>query len=122
MTVTTKDRKSAFRSSIRAEEEAVDSRFERAETVLARGGKKGGKAAPAPVAAGKVVRDSFSMPEDEYAAVAKARKRLIKKELVANKSQIVRMAFALLNEVSDKELVELFEALPEVRAGRRPAR
>jgi hypothetical protein len=117
----TRDRKSAFRSSIRAEEQAVDSRFERAETVLARGGKKG-KEAAAPAAAGKVVRDSFSMPEDEYETIGKAQKRLIKKELVANKSQVVRMAFALLNRVDDKELVRLFEALPEVRAGRRPGK
>ncbi len=118
----TRDRKSAFRSSIRAEEQAVDSRFERAETVLARGGKKGREAAAAPAAAARVVRDSFSMPEDEYETIGKAQKRLIKKELVANKSQVVRMAFALLNRVDDKELVRLFEALPEVRAGRRPGK
>lgn len=120
--MTTRDRKSAFRSSIRAEEQAVDSRFERAETALARDGKKGKETAAARAEASRVVRDSFSMPGDEYAAIAKAQRRLIKKELVANKSQIVRMAFSLLNGVSDKELVELFEALPEVRAGRRPAR
>jgi hypothetical protein len=121
----TRDRKSAFRSSIRAEEQAVDSRFERAETVLARGGRKARQPEPAAApaaAAAKVVRDSFSMPEDEYETIGKAQKRLIKKELVANKSQVVRMAFALLNRVDDKELVRLFEALPEVRAGRRPGK
>lgn len=115
----TKDRKSAFRSSLRAEEEAVEGRFERAETVLARGAKKGSKDASAPVPPPRVVRDSFSMPEDEYAAVAHVRKRLIKKEIVASKSQVVRMAFALLGRLDDKELVKLFESLPEVRAGRR---
>jgi hypothetical protein len=115
-----KDRQSAFRSSLKAEEEAVEGRFERAETVLARGTKKGGKSAPAVAPPPRAVRDSFSMPEDEYAIIAHVKKRLIKKEIAANKSQVVRMAFALLKRLGDKELVELFESLPEVRAGRRP--
>lgn len=115
----TKDRKSAFRSSLRAEEEAVEGRFERAETVLARGAKRGSKDAPAPAPPPRAVRDSFSMPEDEYATIAHVKKRLIKKEIAANKSQVVRMAFALLNRLGDRELVELFESLPEVKAGRR---
>jgi len=97
----------------------VEGRFERAETVLARGAKKGSKGAPAPAPPPRAVRDSFSMPEDEYATIAHIKKRLIKKEIAANKSQVVRMAFALLQRLGDKELVELFESLPEVKVGRR---
>lgn len=122
----TKDRKSAFRSSIKAEERAVEDRFEKAETVLAKGTKKGSREArkggaepPTPlVAAGRVVRDSFSMPEDEYRTVATVQKRMIKKEKVVSKSEVVRAAFAVLNRLNDKELVELFDSLPKVRPGR----
>lgn len=121
----TKDRKSAFRSSIKAEERAVEDRFDKAETVLAKGTKKSSKEASndsaedAPlVAAGKVVRDSFSMPEAEYRTVATVQKRMIKKEKVVSKSEIVRAAFTLLDKLSDKELVELFDSLRKVRPGR----
>jgi hypothetical protein len=124
--VATKDRKSAFRSSIKAEEQAVEDRFDKAETVLAKGTKKGskgehkdaaGETTPL-IAVGKVVRDSFSMPEAEYRTVAAVQKRMIKKEKVVSKSEVVRAAFAVLNKLNDKELVELFDSLPKVRPGR----
>lgn len=122
----TKDRKSAFRSSIKAEEQAVEDRFDKAETVLAKGTKKSSKGeqkdaaeATTPlIAVGKVVRDSFSMPQAEYRTVAAVQKRMIKKEKVVSKSEVVRAAFALLNKLSDKELVALFDSLSKVRPGR----
>ncbi len=124
----TKDRKSAFRSSIKAEERAIEHRFDKAETVLAKGAKKGSKGAQTDataaeattplIAVGKVVRDSFSMPEAEYRTVAVIQKRMIKKEKVVSKSEVVRAAFAVLNKLNDKELVELFDSLPKVRPGR----
>jgi hypothetical protein len=125
--VAIKDRKSAFRSSIKAEERAIEDRFDKAETVLAKGTKKGSKGAQTevtvaeatpPHAVGKVVRDSFSMPEAEYRTVAAVQKRMIKKEKVVSKSEVVRAAFAVLNKLNDKELVELFDSLPKVRPGR----
>ncbi len=123
----TKDRKSAFRSSIKAEERAIEDRFDKAETVLAKGTKKGSKGAqkdaaaeatPPLIAVGKVVRDSFSMPEAEYRTVAAVQKRMIKKEKVVSKSEVVRAAFSLLNKLGDKELIEIFDSLPKVRPGR----
>jgi hypothetical protein len=120
--VATKDRKSAFRSSIKAEERAVEDRFDKAETALAKGSKKGSKKgareAQPLVAVGRVVRDSFSMPEAEYRIVADVRKRMIKKEKVVSKSEIVRAAFVVLKGLSDRELIEIFDSLPKVRPGR----
>lgn len=117
-----KDRQTAFRSSLKAEEAAVEDRFDRAETVLAKGSKKGSKKGGAPaqplVAAGRVVRDSFSMPEAEYQTVAAVQKRMIKKERVVSKSEVMRAAFAVLNRLNDKELLEIFDSLPKVRPGR----
>lgn len=118
----TKDRKSAFRSSIKAEERAVEDRFDKAETVLAKGpktgSKKAGGAAQPLLAVGRVVRDSFSMPEAEYKMVADVQKRMIKKERVVSKSEVVRAAFAVLGRLNDKELLEIFDSLPKVRPGR----
>jgi DNA-binding helix-hairpin-helix protein with protein kinase domain len=120
--VATKDRKSAFRSSIKAEERAVEDRFDKAETVLAkgskRGSKKGAEEAKPLLAVGRVVRDSFSMPEAEYRTVADVQKRMIKKERVVSKSEVMRAAFAVLNRLNDKELLEIFDSLPKVRPGR----
>lgn len=118
----TKDRKSAFRSSIKAEERAVEDRFDKAETALAKSTKKGSKKgaweAQPLVAVGRVVRDSFSMPEAEYRIVGEVQKRMIKKEKVVSKSEIVRAAFAVLKKLSDKDLLEIFDSLPKVRPGR----
>ena len=83
-----------------------------------KGSKKGGAAARPLVAAGRVVRDSFSMPEAEYQTVAAVQKRMIKKERVVSKSEVMRAAFAVLNRLSDKELLEIFDSLPKVRPGR----
>lgn len=83
-----------------------------------KGSKKGSGEASPLVAAGRVVRDSFSMPEAEYRTVADVQKRMIKKEKVVSKSEVVRAAFAVLNRLNDKELVELFDSLPKVRPGR----
>lgn len=83
-----------------------------------KGSKKDGAAAQPLVAVGRVVRDSFSMPEAEYRTVAAVQKRMIKKERVVSKSEVMRAAFAVLNRLSDKELLEIFDSLPKVRPGR----
>lgn len=83
-----------------------------------KGSKKGGGESKPLVAVGRVVRDSFSMPEAEYQTVAAVQKRMIKKERVVSKSEVMRAAFAVLNRLNDKELLEIFDSLPKVRPGR----
>lgn len=120
-----KDRKSAFLSSIKAEEQAVRSRFEKADTALARDTQKGSKGGPAaPPAKGKVeqaekvVRDSYTMPPGEYETISKVQKRCLKRGVVVNKSEVVRAGFAALDRMGDRELFELLQGLAKVKTGR----
>lgn len=120
-----KDRKSAFLSSIKAEGQAVRSRFEKADTTLARDTRRGSKGEPATAPAKgktdqpeKVVRDSYTMPPREYETIRKVQKRCLKRGMVVNKSEVVRAGFAALARMPDGELFELFEALTKVKTGR----
>jgi hypothetical protein len=123
--VAKKDRKSAFLSSIKAEEQAVRSRFDKAETALARdtnkGQKTGATKAGSPARSEqveKVVRDSYTMPPSEYETISRVKKRCLKRGVVVNKSEVVRAGFAALDRMPDKELFELIEGLAKVKTGR----
>lgn len=112
-----KDMKRALGASLRAEERAVKSRFERAETALA---KKGAAKAEPPSrnGGGKVIRDSFTIPAGEYELISSIKKRCMKAGVSANKSEILRAGIAALSEMSDRELADVFGQLVRVKTGR----
>lgn len=119
-----KDMKSALGASLKAEEQAVRSRFEKAESVLGRG-----KSAPRPEpplpsngAADKVIRDSFTIPGDEYELISRIKKRCMKVGVSASKSEVLRAGLAALNAMPDRELAKVFESLARVKTGRPPAK
>jgi hypothetical protein len=113
-----KDMRKALGASLRAEEDAVRNRFERAETALAK--------TAAPRASGsretgddeRVVRDSFTMPTDAYRLIAAIRQRCLKRGISTTKSEVLRAGLAVLNAMTDKELAEAIERLPKVKIGR----
>lgn len=115
--------KKALGASLKAEEQAVRSRFEKAETVLS---KK--RAAPPPReelprnGAGKVIRDSFTIPGDEYELISRIKKRCMKAGVSANKSEVLRAGLAALNQMSDGELAQAVESLTRVKTGRPPTK
>jgi hypothetical protein len=114
-----KDMKKALGASLKAEEQAVRSRFERAETVLSRK-----QAAPAPLdqppqnGAGKVIRDSFTIPGDEYELISRIKKRCMKAGVSANKSEVLRAGLAALDAMPEAELAKVFRRLVRVKTGR----
>ncbi|MDD2875336.1 MAG: hypothetical protein PHG21_17080, partial [Azoarcus sp.] len=68
--------------------------------------------------AGKVVRDSFSMPKSEQAALKKLRTALARAGRLATKSEVLRAGLKLLGERSAKELVAVLDSLPVVIKGK----
>jgi hypothetical protein len=115
-----KDMKSALGASLKAEEQAVRSRFEKAESVIG-GGKSTSRAQGQPQnGADKVVRDSFTIPGDEYEMISRIKKRCMKAGISANKSEVLRAGLAALEAMPDKELANLFGKLPRVKTGRPP--
>ena len=90
-----------------------------------------GKAAKAPAAptAGKsekpakakkvkLVRDSFTMPDTEYAVIALLKKRCLEAGVSAKKSEILRAAVAGLAKLSDASVVAAIRRLDAIKTGR----
>lgn len=117
-----KDMKRALGASLKAEEQAVRSRFEKAESVMG-GGKSAPRAPEQPRnGADKVIRDSFTIPGDEYELISHIKKRCMKAGVSANKSEVLRAGLAALEAMPDKDLANLLGKLPRVKTGRPPVK
>lgn len=117
-----KDMKSALGASLKAEEQAVRSRFEKAESVIG-GGKSAARAQGQPQnGADKVIRDSFTIPGDEYELISRIKRRCMKAGISANKSEVLRAGLTALDAMPDRELARLFQNLTRVKTGRPAAK
>ncbi len=88
-----------------------------AEKPLAKAaGKAPRQAAPAPRAV--LVRDSFTMPEADYALLAALKQRLLKAGHEAKKSELLRAALARLAALGDAELLAAARSVPRLATGR----
>lgn len=66
----------------------------------------------------KLVRDSFTMPEPEYAQIAALKKRCLKAGVPAKKSEILRAAVASLAALTDKAVLAAIGRLEVIKTGR----
>lgn len=66
----------------------------------------------------KLVRDSFTMPETEYAVIALLKKRCLKAGVSAKKSEILRAAVAGLAKLSDASVLAAIRRLEVIKTGR----
>lgn len=66
----------------------------------------------------KMKRDSFAIPEEEYALFAVMKKRLLDQKMAVRKSEILRAGLALLATQADVELVALIQKLTPIKTGR----
>jgi hypothetical protein len=108
--------KAALGASIKAEEKAVKNRFDKAEAVFSR--KPAATSIRQANSDSKVIRDSFTMPEDDYNLIAEIRNRCLKAGVTVSKSEAIRAGLNALNEMSDKELLAVMERLAKVKTGR----
>lgn len=76
------------------------------------------EAKPAKAKKIKLVRDSFTMPDTEYAAIAALKKRCLTAGVAAKKSEILRAAVAGLAKLSDAKVVAAITVLPTIKTGR----
>jgi hypothetical protein len=114
-----RDMKAALGASIKAEERAIKNRFEKADAVFSR--------KPAVAASSRetgsdsrVIRDSFTMPEDDYNLIARIRSRCLKAGVTVSKSEAIRAGLNALSRMSDKELLSVIDLLAKVKTGRPP--
>ena len=66
----------------------------------------------------KLVRDSFTMPESEYQALADAKKECLKAGVAIKKSELLRVSIASLRLLSVAQLTAARDGLSKVQAGR----
>lgn len=107
--------KAALKKSLQAEQKAVQTRFEKAESLL---GSDNKKATPAPPERPKVIRDTFSFPEHDYQLIAQIQARCLQSHVVTNKSEILRAGLKALAGMSDTRLARAVQAVERVKTGR----
>ena len=66
----------------------------------------------------KPVRDSFTMPEQEYARIAELKERVLRAGLAVKKSELLRAGLVTLSQLSDEQLKKALQALDKIKTGR----
>lgn len=66
----------------------------------------------------KLVRDSFTMPEEEYAVLTDLKKACTKAGIEVKKSELLRVGVALLKRHDIDGIREVLAGLPALKAGR----
>ncbi|MES2018452.1 MAG: hypothetical protein V4484_18340 [Pseudomonadota bacterium] len=73
---------------------------------------------PEKVRKAKLVRDSFTMPEQEYAVLGQVKKACIKAGFEIKKSELLRIGVALISQLDTATLQEVLSSLPQLKTGR----
>jgi hypothetical protein len=82
-------------------------------------GKKDKPAAPAEKdKKHKLVRDSFTLPKGEYAAIDAIKQRALNMAMAVKKSEVVRAALMSLATMNDVQLKAALSAVPTLKTGR----
>ena len=66
----------------------------------------------------KLVRDSFTIPKDEYAAIEALKLRAAALSQPAKKSELLRAGLKALSAMSDAALQAVLHAVPAIKTGR----
>lgn len=66
----------------------------------------------------KLVRDSFTMPKDEYVALQKLKERAIAKGTAVKKGELLRAGLLALTTMSDSVFLATLAAIPTLKTGR----
>ena len=66
----------------------------------------------------KLVRDSFTIPKDEYAVIDTLKLRGAKLDHPVKKSELLRAGLKLLASLNDQQLQAALKAVPAIKTGR----
>ncbi len=66
----------------------------------------------------KVIRDSFTLPADDYGRLSELKQVCLKDGLHVKKSELVRAGLRLLSGLDRTELLAAMEALDKIKTGR----
>ena len=108
-------KKPVARAAITRKSPPVKKPASKPEPLVARTAKAG---KPVKTKKPKLVRDSFTMPESEYALIAALKKRCLAAGVSAKKSEILRAAVANLAKLGDTSVVSAVRRLEVIKTGR----
>ena len=66
----------------------------------------------------KVVRDSFTMPQNEYSKIAEIKAICLKSKMHVKKSEVLRAGLKLLAELNPAQLKQKLGSLEKIKTGR----
>lgn len=66
----------------------------------------------------KLVRDSFTIPKEEYEVLATLKQRCVALARPSKKSELLRAGIKALAAMSDKSLLAAVQAVPSIKTGR----
>jgi hypothetical protein len=111
-----KNTKDALQRSVNLERSALDVRFSQADAIF------GTTTPPAKTASvsstSKVVRDTFTMPAEDYALLGLLKQRSLSMCMETYKSELVRAGLRLLASLSDDEFRTAVQTVERVKVGR----
>lgn len=111
--------KASVDSEMTSKATTLDRRFAAAEALVATHDEPFQTKKAEPAAASKVMRDTFSMPEEDYLLLEKQRSRARRLDLDVNRSELVRIGIRLLGELDDRNFEALANKLDKLKRGRR---
>ena len=114
-TATAAAKKTSTRPSVTRKSPPVKKGAHEPEPFVAKDNKAG---KPPKVKKAKLIRDSFTMPDGEYALIATLKKRCLDAGVSAKKSEILRAAVANLAKLSDASVVAAVRRLEVIKTGR----
>ncbi|WP_313168529.1 hypothetical protein [Massilia oculi] len=92
-----------------------------ARKAVAKPAAKAVERAPVQDARPVLVRDSFTMPEGEYAVLLEVKQACLRAGIDVKKSELLRIGVALLGQLDVATLQGVLAALPQLKTGRPPA-
>jgi hypothetical protein len=66
----------------------------------------------------KLIRDSFKIPLQEYEMIGTLKARCLTNDLSVKKSELVRAGLLALQNLNDRDLIELIGKLEKIKTGR----
>lgn len=67
---------------------------------------------------GKVVRDSFTMPQNDYAKIAELKQVCLKADMHVKKSELLRAGLHALSKLSAAQLKQAIAEVEQIKTGR----
>ena len=107
--------KKASKKSLAANSNEVTETLETDETVEAKANSSTKKSK---IVKAKVIRDSFSFPEQDYLKISELKKTCLEAGIHVKKSEILRAGLLLLTKLNLAEIKQVIEQVEKVQTGR----